>query len=101
MTGTHRKKKQPSQAQHWMFLASASSFLIATLYEAAKLAAAGVMIYSGLIGYQGLSLGEKQPLVNGHLRIPNIIILSAETFGVRVWINMSLNGLVFTCECQP
>lgn len=82
MKPSHRKKKQSSQAQHWMFLASLASFLLATVYEATLLVAAGFLIHSGLIGYPALSQVEKQQIINGQLSKPNQIVSWSSTFAV-------------------
>lgn len=87
MKPKRRKKKQSIQAQHWMFLASLTSFLLATIYEAALLAAAGILIHSGLIGYPALSQVERQLIINSQISQPNYVVSWISTFAVRVLIN--------------
>lgn len=79
---SHSKRKQKNQAQHLMFIASATAFIISTIYEAAQLGGAGILIHAGLVGYPGLSQAEKRPLINGQLTTPNIILQWTSVFEV-------------------
>lgn len=80
----HSKKQPKNQAQHWMFTASAISFLMATIYEVALLATTGILIHTGLVGYQGLSLLEKLSLVDSQFVKPNLLLSWTSSFEVRV-----------------
>lgn len=84
-TPSDRKKERKSHAEHWMVLAGATSFSIATILEAAQLRVIGITIHSALVGYQGLPLLEKRALVNDQLFKPNLIVFWAGTFEVRLF----------------
>lgn len=70
-----------------MFVASATSFLISAVIWAAKLASTGILIHAVLIGYPGLSMVEKMPLVNDQLIKPNLVLELTYIFEVWVLVN--------------
>lgn len=94
-----RRKTQTRLDEHWMFLASGSSFLIATILEVVNLAITGISIHTGLVGHQGLALLEKHILLNDQLFKPNLILAWTSTVEVRALNKMSLNSSEFIC-CQ-
>ncbi|KAF9469478.1 hypothetical protein BDZ94DRAFT_1303191 [Collybia nuda] len=69
---TYVNRKESNPAQFWMFLICTFAFLLATAHEAIELALVGGVINSGLVGYPGLALAEKVPIVNALLTNPNI-----------------------------
>lgn len=76
-----------------MFLASVTTFLLATIREATDLAKTGIFIHPVLVGYQDLSLIEKQSLVKNILQKPNVIIYWIDTFEVGVSIKFDSEQL--------
>lgn len=94
MTPDFRKKGKKSRAQHWMFLASSTTFILATVQEAALLANIGIFVHLVLVGYQESPLMDKFPLVNELSIKTELILVWVGCFGVRVLIN--LLDLVFT-----
>lgn len=77
-----------------MFATSVTSFLIATIFEAAQLAATGIRIHTALAGNPGLSLANKLILVKGQLVKPNLIYNWTRTTEVRGLIERNLSSLV-------
>lgn len=79
----HRRKGKTSRAQHWMFIASVMSFLIATVLEGSQIASIGITIHAALTGHQGLSMLGKEALVNRQLFVPNVITEWMSSLEVR------------------
>lgn len=77
-------------------MASATSLIISTIFGATKLGETGILIHTALVEYPGLSLSEKQPLVNGKLSKPNLILDWTSTIEVRDLIKRNLNNLFLT-----
>lgn len=79
-----------------MFLASALSFLLATVQAGAYIAIPSMFLHSALVGNQSLPLTEKILQANDLLLKPNVVVAWMASFEVRV-----LNGQNFRVLVLP